>query len=369
MYVILVSLGIFCRFFVMAVGHNFDFESYCIVGEIAGNLRNVYAETSRYNYGFVFFCIQGLLYRIAHIHGEEWVQVYRVLIVMVLIAADLGIAGFIAKRYSMKKSLLFFLNPVSIIITGYHNQFDNIAVFIALFCIIFYNEQSQFQKKDALFIVFLSLSLIIKHILIFMPIFILLKKGLPLRKKIVYAFAPPILFFLSFLPFMIGNMEAFYGILNNVFLYRSFNNAPIFGILYHMIHFPMTPRFFIYALIMCVIAYRIRGIAFEELLLLYLIAMVAFSSAIANQYLAIPMIALCVLDVGYWDKVYMLVAGGFLIFEGNGLHIYGWLETHHYLPDSIMYLMRLYLAGGYILAAWILCAAFVCGIRNIERSK
>ncbi len=46
----LLSLGIILRFFAMSFGSNYDFESYCIVGEIAGKYRNVYAETSRYNY-------------------------------------------------------------------------------------------------------------------------------------------------------------------------------------------------------------------------------------------------------------------------------------------------------------------------------
>lgn len=61
----LLSLGIIIRFFAMSLGRNFDFESHCIVGEIAGNFRSVYAETSRYNYAPIFLCVQGLLYRIS----------------------------------------------------------------------------------------------------------------------------------------------------------------------------------------------------------------------------------------------------------------------------------------------------------------
>ncbi len=120
-----VLVGIFLRFFVMTKGHNFDFESYCIVGKIAGNFGNVYAETYRYNYGPIFFCVLGLLYRISAFTNNPTI-IFRILIVSILTLADLGIMGFIAKKYSKKKALIFFLNPVSIIITGYHlfNYFE-----------------------------------------------------------------------------------------------------------------------------------------------------------------------------------------------------------------------------------------------------
>ena len=181
-FTLFISLGIFARFFAMAIGHNYDFASYCIVGEIAGNFRNVYEETARYNYGPVFLCIQGLLYRISQIKAENWELIYRILMVSVLTLADLGITEFIASKYSPKKALIFFLNPISIIITGYHNQFDNIAVFLALLTILFYNEAEQLNKKDLGFVTLFTLCLMTKHILFMMPFFLLLKKGLPLRK-------------------------------------------------------------------------------------------------------------------------------------------------------------------------------------------
>ncbi len=148
----LIAVGIMIRYVVMAFGNNFDFESYKIVGEIAGNFRNVYAETSRYNYAPIFLCIQGVLYRLSIYAGANQEWMYRILIVTVLTMADLGITAFIANRYSYVKALLFFLNPVSIIITGYHNQFDNIAVLFALLSIIFFNEEEKIGKKDVAFV-------------------------------------------------------------------------------------------------------------------------------------------------------------------------------------------------------------------------
>ena len=364
-YVILIGLlclGVILRYVVMTLGHNFDFESYCIVGEISGDLRNVYAETARYNYAPIFLMIQGGLYRISQIKPDDWMLIYRVLIVGVLTIADLGIAAFIARRYSYIKALIFFLNPISIIITGYHNQFDNIAVLFALLSTVYFNEEKEFNKKDIGFVLFFSLSLITKHILFLLPIFLLLKRGLSIKKKMLYAFVPPALFLLSFLPFALSSNEAATGILNNVFLYSSFNNAPLLEILYKLINFPVGPRIIVYGIMMVILAWIIRKYQFDHIMLIYLIAMVSFSSAIANQYLAIPMVALCILNVGIWDKIYMAVVGVFLVLHSDGFNLLGYIQANS--PGSIFDVLgSLYVRGGYILAAWILFFALVHLIR------
>ena len=356
-FVCLLAIGIFLRFVVMTFGHNFDFASYCIVGDIAGNLRNVYAETERYNYGPIFFCIQGFLYRLSCALTGNWEWLYRIFIVSTLTLADLGIACFIASRYSMKLATIFFLNPVSIIITGYHNQFDNIAILLAVLTVLFYNEEEKFNKKDVWFIVLLTLCLMTKHILFTIPFFLLLRKGLPLKKRFVYACVPPFLFLLSFVPFALSSRAAFDGIMKNVFLYRSFNNAPLLSPLYDLIHFPSGPKFYIFVISMIVLAFITRAYNYEKMLMIYFVAMVAFSSAIANQYLVIPMVALCVLPVGAFRYVYMGCVGVFLMLERHG---FGWLtKIQDVFPTAIGKMAELFVNYGYVIAVWILFAALL----------
>lgn len=350
-FIILVSLGIFLRFFVMTLGHNFDFESYCIVGEISGNLRNVYAETGRYNYGPCFLIIQGILYKIS-CFSPNLELTYRVLMVSTLTMADLGITCFIAKRYDTMKSLLFFLNPVSIIITGYHNQFDNIAVLFALICILFYNEEKCIGKKDVLFIVFLSLSLITKHILFIFPAFLLLRKNLPIRKKLLYSLVPPLVFLISFLPFAFQSQEALNGIIKNVFLYKSFNNSPLLSIFYNKIGFPFKFSIVVFGLLMIVMAALTRKKEIDKQLLIYLISLVAFSSAIANQYLVIPVAAIIILDTRALKYIYLAFVSTYLLLERNGLGLHGFIEK--YMPGAFIKASNFVLTNGYIISAWIL---------------
>ncbi len=344
--ILLISLGIFLRFFIMTFGHNYDFESYKVAGEISGNFHNVYANTERYNYGPVFFCLQGLLYNISHI-SPDWETTYRVLIVLVLTLFDLGITLFIAKKYSVKKALIFFLNPISIFITGYHNQFDNIAIFFALMSIWYFNEDKKYSKKDILFILFMSLSIVTKHIFAIFMLFIILKKGLPLKKRLVYAFVPSILFLLSFLPFIFSS-GALEGIVHNVFLYNSANNSPLLIGVLQAVNVPKSLYTIIFLSLMTVTAFMCRKKKYDESILIYTIALVAFSSAIANQYLVIPLAALCILETGFLKYIYMALCSIFLFINIDGLNMLDAIKAKSHLLGGTVSLIS------YSLLAWVL---------------
>ena len=117
----------------------------------------------------------------------------------------------------------------------------------------------------------------------------------------------------------------------------------------------------VFCLCLSVVAYATRRKAFDEQLLLYLISMVAFSSAIANQYLVIPMVAVCVLNTGVWKYIYMFFAAVFLILEGCGLGLLNALKNRYMLPQAVQSVFDLYVnnPGGYIILAWILFAILV----------
>jgi len=302
----------------MLWGHNYDFESYLIVGDISSSLRNVYAETYRYNYGFIFSVVQGILYGIASFFPKSE-AVYRFLIVSLLTITDFGIYQILSKRYSLKAGLIFFLNPVSVFITGFHNQFDNIVVLLALLMSIYYNEEEKVSKKDALFVLFFFLGLTTKHILFLMPLYLLLRPKLPVRKKLLYALVAPLLFALSFVPFVVNNEAALYGVLGNVFLYKSSSNAPLLSVYYNLLGVPDVCKLIVFIALMSVVGFASRKMDFDRQVLVYTIALVALSSAISNQYLAIPLAALSVLCKKRIRIPYTIVASLHLILDYDGL--------------------------------------------------
>ncbi len=319
--IILVCIGIGLRFLIMQAGHNNDFDSYCIVGDIVCNGGNVYAETHRYNYGPVFFHVQGLCWWLAQFFGANAILAFRVFIVSVLTVTDMGIMWWLVKRFSWRHGIIFFLNPISIFITGFHNQFDNMAVLLALLCCFFYNEEKKIGKKDWVFVALLSFCLMTKHILFLLPVWLFFKKGLPLCKRMMYSVLPPFVFLLSFVPYCITNKEAFEGILQHVFLYRSINNSPLLRIVYEILSVPKSCYFIVYILIMLLLTLYIRNKSFEYLITFYLLAMVTFASAISNQYLIIPIVAMCIYSVGICKYAYFIYGIMFLFLNDCGLNL------------------------------------------------
>ena len=324
-FIIAVLIGILIRFIFIFRGHNFDFDSFCIVGELVSQGKNVYANTPRYNYGPIFFTLLGMFYKLASYFTHK-IILYRFMIVGTLTLADLGITEYIRRKAGIFWAILFFINPISLIITGYHNQFDNIAVLFALYgcyCIENTSHENNFKIQDLAGIILLSLSIITKHILFIMPVWILLNQNINPRKKILYAFVPPILFLLSFVPYC---FEGWRGIIRHVFLYRSFNNFPLFGVgmIKHFSKFPSFSLFPLFTLFMCVGAYLFRREKIDKLILIYLTCLVCFSSAVANQYLAIPCATIVIL-FKLKSLIYFFVGGFYLILDGAGLHLANFL--------------------------------------------
>ena len=358
-----IVIGVIARYLVMSLGYNYDFDSYKIVGEIVSRGGNVYAETSRYNYGFIFSLIQGLGYKATSLIDLGKVDfIFRVYIVSVLTLADVGIACWIRKNFNLNLSLLFFLNPVSIIITGYHNQFDNIAVLLALLATSFVDEESSnLTKKDFVSIILLSLSLMTKHILFifFGWIFLQKNKGQSIIKRLAYTFIPPAIFLLSFIPFCIGNTAALEGIVNNVFRYRSYNNFPLLRVILKIIPIPNSMYFYIYVAIMIVVGLLLRKKRFSDMMILYFASMVAFSSAIANQYLIIPVIALVVYRNKIYFWLYEIFGFIYCILNGNELHFAGRIQAHY--PSSERVLSILSGEGGVM----VMLMAFVLAVMII----
>lgn len=344
MLLFLFGCGIMLRYCLMAMGHNADFESYCIVGELASNGDNVYSNTSRYNYGPIFFIIQGICYRLSMLSLNP-IWMFRILLVTVFTLGDILTAIFLMKKYSAKAAFLFFLNPVAIFITGYHNQFDNLAVLLMLFATLFYNTEERINKKDIGFIICFSLSLIMKHIFFLMPIWILLTPCLPKHKKIIYSVVPPSVFLLSFLPYVWRNKAALLGVIDNVFLYRSYNNAPLLKWLYNLLHINEQYYIFIFALLVISIGFIFRNKDFKFKVLIYSLVLVAFSSAVANQYLVIPLVALCVLSK-YIKYLYTIIVTFFLITHYNGFRWY-------YLVPENSFVRKFLVEKGYSIACFL----------------
>ena len=320
--IFVVVLGVGVRFALTSFGHNFDFESYTIVATVTAQGGNVYHETDRYNYGPAWFNVLHGLQVLADRTGNP--HNFRYFIVGLLTLVDLAIAWLIARRFSLLLGAVFFLNPISMFITGYHNQFDNFALLIGLIGVLWYEKHAAKEHLRA-FIIFtclLGLSLILKHVLLFFPIWIALRERGALRRFLALA-VPYGLFLLSFLPYVKGGAA---GIQQNVFLYASAANAPLlnaftFG---HRVSNDVGVAIFIVALVG--VGVLARRLPLPYAFALYGAALVAFSSSIVIQYFAIPMLFL-ILFPSIWSVSAITIATAVLLTHFDGLYLAGRLHS------------------------------------------
>jgi hypothetical protein len=278
-----LAIGVFGRFALMSRGYNYDFESFQIV--IAANQKGVAAwQTNRYNYGPIWWYLLRLF---DMIHSQFGIGI-RYQIVGLLTIADLFIAYFVYRFKGLLYGTLFFLNPISIIISGFHNQFDNVA--IALTCLVVLNykkvQSKRIEHVDFIVILLLGLSLATKHVFVFFVIWIAIRQK-SVTRSILYLFGPFLLFGMSFVPYLFSSWNS---IKLNVIEYRSFNNAPLWKLIgiYDGKQNELATVLFI--ILVLLIGIALRKIELENSLFFYCIVIVAFSPGISNQYLAIATI-------------------------------------------------------------------------------
>lgn len=314
---VVLLLGVALRLLVATRGENYDMQSYRIVAEIVARGGNVYAETSRYNYGPAWFSLLFIFERIAALFPAPETA-FRYCITIFLTTVDLGVFWVLRRKAGALAAGLFLLNPISIIISGYHSQFDNFSLLVGMLAVLVYGDEPTAPVKGRRLagLALLGISLIIKHILFAFPLWLAVKqKGL--LRQIETLLIPYAIFLFGFVPFFGG--EGGEGIVRNVLLYGSWSNA-----FFHRLFVPgfvgqyVSPAL-VWLLLLIVFAAATRARASFESLLLYSAVLVAASPAITNQYLAIVVPFLSA-NFNVFFALYSLVGAAHLLVNYDGLH-------------------------------------------------
>lgn len=333
MFWMLAAISTVVKFCMSIRGWNYDFESYQIVAKIVNGGGNVYAETVRYNYGPVWFLILGGLKSILGSY-------FRYGIIALLSAADIGIAALLWQKKHVAATTIFFLSIVSMHITGYHNQFDNLAILagFASFCLLDNTRKNSTSHWFAVFL--LGISIIIKHVFLFIPLWFFFR-NMPLRKKILSFAIPLIMFTASFVPFSFStdvhankqfakaistiaeqnDVKKFYRdtikpmrfpavrIVENVFAYRSSRTSDFKRCFLPQVVIDIVPDMLLFAILMSCLGYLARKKDWFSTGLIYTLGIFVFSPSMAMQYYAIP----CAAAALYWRPfgiVFHILAGG-----------------------------------------------------------
>jgi hypothetical protein len=351
-------LGTVLRMEASSLGGNYDLESYRIVADIMAAGGNVYRDTPRYNYGPVWFNVLHFL-DVLPFWGGASIEAFHAKVAAFLTLVDIGLFVVLVRSWSLGAGVLFFLNPISIIITGYHSQFENLAILVA-FCAVLAGERIKGRAGKSALLVGIGLSLVVKHLLFVFPLWLAMREKSWSGKVIVVA-VPYLIFLAGFAFYWPEGRE---GIIAHVFRYASSNNAPFWtwaapGVL---LAFFSPLLLFVSALLAVGLFTQDRPPI--ESLRLYFIALVVFSSAIANQYIAIPVASIS----ASWNwayAAYSIFGTWFLSINYDGLHLEWVANALHWGGNYGYEMLACFLAIGLaidllprerLLAAWALAS-------------
>ncbi len=344
--VALVALaGVVLRLAISFLGSNFDLESWRIIAGIMDHGGNVYAETYRHPYGPPWFLVLHLLDRLPDLgFSPESAFAFKVTAFLTLI--DLAIYAVVMRRFGLLAACLFLLNPISVFITGYHRQIDNIAILIALLAICRL-ERGKGVMNSLPSLILLGISLSVKHVFLFLPIWLAMKET-GLLRKVLFVTVPIAVFALTFVPYW---AEGSKGIVENVIHYRSFDNAPFWRLFGPELLNAAIPAVALFGGAMLIAGLALAKSDVMDIFLIYLVCLVVFSSALANQYLVIPAIAIAVNRNPVY-AIYVAWSVFYLAIDRDGLMI-NFFGSHWMRATAITrYICVGLLALGLVLQLW-----------------
>jgi hypothetical protein len=200
---------------------NFDTQSYLIAVQGVVSGQNVYALTERYNYSPLWSFVVAGVWLVA----SPNVGAFVLLVGLLLIAADAAstflLIGIGRRRLGLdadeaqRRALLFFSNPVSVLISCAHGQFDGLSI-LFLLAALWLAVGPRSRASQAGVAGMLAMSLLVKHVTAFHPLLFSRRRqqeGLPDGLVL----APYLVFAASFLPYA----SAVEPILRHVFLYPA----------------------------------------------------------------------------------------------------------------------------------------------------
>lgn len=303
------AIGLIARLLAQTAPANYDFTAYVAVSDSILNGGNPY-ETGKHNYGPTWFLIHSTIRRVLEDPAS-----FRVGLAVLFACTDVVIAILLARRGYLAAAVLFLLAPVTIAISGQHQQFDNIAIALALGAALLVVRGRPGQAiglRDWGAVALLGLSLSVKHDFLALSLWFAFMQAGWIR-RVFYAVVPLAFLGLSLLPYWLMNSAP---IAEYVLKYRSNPNAPGWYLLLpdELVWGTVNRGYIVYLFLALLVAlgWFYRRISAFEATLIYAISLVVFSTAIVDQYFAIPMSGVSVfLNLGFlvwigYVSVYLL---------------------------------------------------------------
>jgi Tfp pilus assembly protein PilF len=342
MFLALMLPAIGLRLYTATLGNNYDMISWAIVSDLLRHGQSFYAITHRYNYGPVWaYILRGLDF----LSGEKGISdmvAFHVCVSAFLSLVDMVIASFLLRSHGPVPALIYMFCPVSVLISGYHGQFENFAVLLALLSWRLVQQRKDLSTPWLLAAAgLMGLSLAVKHVFFLFPVWLAFA-GQWRRKTdaLVFAGISYAIFCFSFLPWMFDRASRA-GVLAHVFGYGSAEQDSLLRSLVSLVvpptaidaSFWWSPIFsgsqswFVLAMLGMMVPVTVFR---KSLFHYYLLAVLVCSPALAEHYFVIPLIACCVFYRSVWLWIYMALASFIILssrFELGSLPAFAGIRT------------------------------------------
>lgn len=292
---------------------NYDTRSYEEVIEIVERGGDLYRETERYNYSPVWSVFLRAAAGLARATGWSLIFAVGLLLLFFDSLTAVVLHGLVARKAGRERglfaALLFFANPVSVLVSSWHVQFDGVSIF---FLVLAVDCASREVSRRSCTVASLSASLLVKHVTWFHPLLFGMKGKLG-RPALLVTLVPYLVFGVSFLPYAASWRE----IRAHVFDYTSLRS--LYGTDFVLL-LPGVPDWLPVFLFLCAVGaaiYLLRRVEIARASLLLFLVLLVFIPGISRQYFVWP-VALGSLfpSPGYF--LYTLVAAvSFLQLSGS----------------------------------------------------
>ena len=311
-----LRLGFLVRF-----SGNFDLQSFGTAVDILKRGGDLYLDTNRYNYSPVWAHVLLGLDRLGASLGLSLAAALGGFLLLVDAATALvlhRLAG--GGRRGAAAALLFFANPVSVFVSSFHLQFDNVAILLLLLALW---GASRPAPNNPGTVAALSASLLVKHVTAFFPpLFVARRDRAGLRP--IEALIPYGLFVAAFLPYW----RSWPGIRRHVLLYRGISED--YGVAM-LLKLPGAPAWLPTALFLAAVAVALvllRRLEPARSCLRLFLVMLLFVPGVCEYYFVWP-VALGALSGGFGYVVYTAAVTAFFLGSPDGLnlpltHLPGW---------------------------------------------
>lgn len=272
---------------------NYDSQSFVYAADAAAHGENVYAATSRYNYSPLWAYVLGALWLAAAPNTSLFV----LLVGLLQIGIDV-ISAFVLLRIAERRlgfsadaarraALLFFSNPISVLVSGAQGQFDGASVLCLLGALYAATDPVPAESRGRV-VGFLTLANLVKHSTAFHPL-LFWRRVRPGGLSDVQAAVPYAVFLVSFVPFAAAGDA----IVRNVFLYSAGvdRGAGRPGGLQRFVAFGTGSRFvfpLVFGLAVAGIVWATRRSHLVRACLVLSVGLVVFLPSYAPQYLVWP---------------------------------------------------------------------------------